>query len=68
MLRVHLGWMSASSEIYCKTLLGSLKTNFPGCGRGDRIIVPGFQNSIQAFIDIPAEPTYGVFREPDTLG
>ena len=24
-----------------KTLFGSLKTNFPGCGRGERIIVWG---------------------------
>src|ERR1700730_9099058 len=28
-------------EECCKTLFGSLKTNFPGCGRGDRIIVRG---------------------------
>lgn len=25
----------------CKTLFGSLKTNFAGCGRGDRLIVRG---------------------------
>jgi hypothetical protein len=30
---------SGNGRLCCKTLFGSLKTNFPGCGRGDRIIV-----------------------------
>src|ERR1700676_1841881 len=32
---------SAKCRYCCKTLFGPLKTNFPGCGRGDRIIVWG---------------------------
>src|ERR1700682_5961261 len=32
---------SAFDRLCCKTLFGPLKTNFPGCGRGDRIIVWG---------------------------
>jgi len=32
---------SGIGRLCCKTLFGSLKTNFPGCGRGDRIIVWG---------------------------
>src|ERR1700682_4400753 len=28
-------------RLCCKTLFGSLKTNFPGCGRSERIIVWG---------------------------
>jgi hypothetical protein len=32
---------SAVGRLCCKTLFGSLKTNFLGCGRGDRIIMWG---------------------------
>ena len=32
---------SALPQIVLQTLFGPLKTNFPGCGRGDRIIVWG---------------------------
>src|SRR6267378_2598899 len=37
---------SGNGRLCCKTLFGSLKTNFPGCGRGDRIIVCGPQQLV----------------------
>ena len=33
-----------------KTLFGSLKTNFPGCGRGERIIVGDRSNRAAALL------------------
>ena len=33
--------MSPVGRLCCKTLFGSLKTKFPGCGRSERIIVWG---------------------------
>jgi hypothetical protein len=46
-LRVKLGSRGLAAgrllcpRLCCKTLFGPLKTNFPACGRGDRIIVRG---------------------------